>query len=113
MGKTYRIMLAENAGEWIEVEKVRKGVYRMVADSMTVEGDGNYHNTNLGIREWDEEVVDLDNGRSDGSQCFGISEHLRWNDVDFTTEEFRAPSIKRLLEALSHVTFTAWCPGDI
>lgn len=103
--------------EWIEVEKKRPGVFTVVDDSMTddsmtMESD-TAERANLGFSSWDEEVEDLDNGWSDESQCFGISSHLRWREVDLTPKEFRTPSIKRLKEALSHVTLVTWCPREI
>ncbi|MEK7546030.1 MAG: hypothetical protein AAB554_03040 [Patescibacteria group bacterium] len=99
---------------WIVVERVAYGRYVVVDENLTCKGgDWISDATALGFTAWDDEVEDLDAGNSDESQCFGMSAHLRWNDVNLTPDEFRAPSIERLLEALSHVTLCAWCPGDI
>jgi len=102
---------ADPEGAWIEVQEASAGVFIVTDDNMTDDD-----NTCLGFVAWDGEVEDLDCGSSDESQCFGMSDHLRWNDVDLRlmhVKEFRAPSISRLVEALSHVTLTAWDPYDI
>jgi hypothetical protein len=105
---------AKQEGNWIEVEEKEPGVFAVVDDNMTVkDGDWVTENTALGFSQWDDEVEDLDAGNSDESQCFGMSSHLKWQDVDLMPEEFRAPSIERLKEALNHVAICAWCPGDI
>lgn len=105
---------AKQEGNWIEVEEKEPGVFSVVDDNMTVKnGDWVTESTALGFSQWDGEVEDLDAGSSDESQCFDMSSHLKWQDVDLTPGEFRAPSIERLKEALSHVAICAWCPGDI
>ncbi len=105
---------ADREQAWIEVVEAVPGMYRVVNDSLTVKGgDWIIDETALGFVAWDDEVEDLDTGNSDESQCFGMSSELRWNDVGLTPVEFRAPSIERLKEALSHVVVCAWCPGDI
>lgn len=105
---------ADTDKPWIVVESVGGGRYVVVDDNLTVKSDDWICDaTALGFSGWDDEVEDLDAGDSDESQCFDMSSHLRWNDVDLTPDEFRAPSIGRLCEALAHVTFCAWCPGDI
>lgn len=99
---------------WIVVEQVACGRYVVVEDNLTVKSDDRlWDDLELGFIGWDDEVEDLDAGDSEESQCFGMSNRLRWNDVDLTPEEFRAPSIERLREALVHVTLCAWCPDDI
>jgi hypothetical protein len=104
---------ARSDDNWIVVTEVTPGVFEIVDDSMTW-GD-NYVSDDcaLGFCGWDEEVLDLDGGYSDESSCFGMSAYLLWNDVELTPTELRAPSIDRLREALRHVAFCAWCPGDI
>jgi hypothetical protein len=105
---------AEQGGDWIEVEEREPGTFVVVDDSLTVkDGDSMMAQTDLGFTEWNDEVEDLDAGWSDEASCFGMSNHLRWNDVDLTPDEFSAPSIERLIEALEHVVLCAWCPGDI
>ena len=97
---------------WVEVQKVSSGIYK-VADYRLTGNVDPYGNNALGFREWDHEVEDLDAGNSDGSSCFDISNHLRWNDVDLTPGEFRATSLRRLKEALTHVTFCVWDQDEI
>lgn len=104
----------ESPVSWIEVEEREENVFVVVDDNMTVkDGEWLYENIALGFVSWDDQVEDLDNGSSDESQCFGMSSHLRWNDVEMTPEQFRAPSIFRLMECLTHVVMNAWRPGDI
>lgn len=99
---------------WIIVEEREVGHFVVTDDSMTDKnGDWIIDAVALGFAEWDAEVEDLDDGYSDESQCFGMSNHLRWNDVVLRPDEFHAPSIERLAEAITHVTMCAWCPGDI
>ncbi|MDB5194185.1 MAG: hypothetical protein JWN50_199 [Parcubacteria group bacterium] len=100
----------ESSGEWIEVEEMSQGVFTIIGDGMT----GEY--LTLGIWLWDDEVEDLDAGNSDESQCFGMSDHLKWGDVEFDLclmMEIRASSLDQLKEALKHVVFCAWDPEDI
>ena len=117
MGNMIEVLSGEASakleGNWIKVERISPGHYKIVDDNLT---SGSYWISDscaLGFCSWDNEVTDLDAGNSDESQCFGMSDHLVWNDVELTPEELRAPSIKRLRKALDHVTFCAWCPGDI
>jgi hypothetical protein len=69
--------------------------------------------TDIGFGGWDESVEDLDNGNSNIAQCFGMSQHLKWEDVELTPNEIKAPSLERLNEALKHIDITSYCPGDI
>ena len=103
---------AHREGDWIDVEEREAGVFTVVRDSMTMRDLGPDW-LSLRFRFWDDEVEDLDAGNSSGSECFGSSNHLRWNDVDLTPEEFHAPSIERLAEALTHVAVDAWNPEDV
>jgi hypothetical protein len=117
LGNMLEVLSGEAAekqeGNWIEVEQKGR-VFTVVDENMTdKDGDWIVDSTALGFSSWDAEVKDLDNDQSDASQCFGISMHLKWKDVDMTPDEFRAPSIERLKEALNHVAICAWCPGDI
>lgn len=108
---------AKQKDNWIAVEERNPGIFTVVNDNMTVKnGDWVTESTALGFSQWDNEVEDLDGAdeySSDESQCFGMSNHLIWKDVDLKPYEFRAPSIERLKEALEHVAICAWCPGDI
>jgi hypothetical protein len=99
---------------WIEVRETQTGVFSIVGDNMTNRNGNSITDiTELGFIEWDNEVTDLDKGQSDESQCFGMSEKLKWRDVELTPTEIRAPSLELLKEALTHVIICAWCPGDI
>lgn len=100
-------------GNWIEVERKGSGLFVVTDDNLTEKGDDPSDQSSLGFIQWDSEVVDLDNGESDEGQCFGMSNHLKWKDVDMTPHEYKAPNIKRLKEALQHVAICAWCPWDI
>jgi hypothetical protein len=121
--KTYTIRInrggeaAKLAGQpdWIKVKEDPPGTFSVIDDNMTVKGgDWITEATALGFSAWDAEMQDLDNGESDASQCFQMSEHLRYgDDVDLTPDEFKAPSIEALAVALDHVAICAWCPGDI
>lgn len=91
---------------WIMVEERDEGVFTVVGHNFTGS------NTEISFRAWDDEVSDLD-GQSDAAQCFGMSNHLRWNDVHMEPRCFHAPSLRMLEEALKHVTFCAFDPGDI
>nr|MDO8119284.1 hypothetical protein [Candidatus Sigynarchaeota archaeon] len=93
---------------WIDVNEESPGMFVIVSENMTTEPE-----TELGFSAWDKEVEDRDNGASDGSSCFGISSHLKWNDVELFPDSFKAPSIERLKEALAHVTMCAWDPWDL
>jgi hypothetical protein len=100
------------AHDWIKVRR-RHNRWTVVDDSMTdKKGDWIRDNTALGFPVWDDEVKDLDNF-SDAASCFGMSEKLQWEDVTLTPDYFQASSIERLCEALDHVCFCAWCPGDV
>jgi hypothetical protein len=111
-GTRIRINLGQKQeGNWIEVEEKKPGIFTVMDDNITVkDGDRVTEDVTLGFSEWDDEVEDLD-GDEDSQMC-NISEHLKWQDVDLTPEEYHAPSIERLKEALSHVTICAFCPGD-
>jgi len=108
---------ATSEGYWVKIKKVEKNLYKIIDENMTDKnGVWIYDDVSLGFSEWDETVTDLDRGSSDASQCFGISGHLIWKDVDMAFDceyFFKAPSIARIKEALQHVAICAWCPGDI
>src|SRR5438132_423731 len=88
---------------WIVVERVARGHYRTVAHSLTETSDCGCSATWLAFCQWDHEVENLD-AFSD-AVCFNASEHLRWNEVDLTPEEFCVTSIRRLRKALQHIVF--------
>lgn len=101
---------------WLLFEEWPRGVFRVVKDNLT-SGSDSSDPIALGICKWDSEVEDLDGPRdlysSDVSQCFEMSRELQWKDVHITPYECCASSVLRLAQALSHVAFCAWCPGDI
>ncbi len=102
------------SGGSITVEETEPGVFKIVGDSITKKfGDPIIDVTHIGFGEWDESILDLDNNYSDISQCFGMSEHLQWEDVELTVDEIKAPSLNRLKEALQHIEIAPYCPGDI
>ncbi len=98
---------------WIEVEK--KGGYFYLVNENLTKKKGNWikDNTDLGFASWDDTVQNIDYENSDEAQCFDMSRRLKWQEVIMTTKSFQAKTIERLCEALEHVVFTAWCPGDI
>ena len=111
-GKKHTIEL--KGGGSIVVKETEPGTFKIVDNSITKkDGDSMTDATNFGFDEWDESVEDLDNGNSDISQCFGMSGHLKWKDVELTLGEIKAPSLDRLKEALQHIGITSYCPGDI
>ena len=97
---------------WIVVEE-KDGVFQVVDNGMTVEDADPIEATVLGFSRWDGEVEDLDNGQSEAGLCFGMSSHLRWQNVDMTPYRFIAPNIECLKQALTHVEICAWCPEDV
>ena len=101
-------------GGSIVVEETNPGIFKIVDDNIAKkDGDPMDDATEIGFGEWDESVEDLDAGNSDISQCFNMSEHLKWGDVELTLDEIKAPSLDRLKEALQHIEITSYCPGDI
>jgi hypothetical protein len=116
LSNTDEVLLREVAWEgdiWIEVEERAPGVFTVVDNNFTEgEGDKTSGDEDLVFLCWEDEVKDLD-GDSDEAQCFGMSYHLVWNDVDMTPDSFRAPSIERLLEALNLVVFCSSCGDEI
>lgn len=128
IGTTIRIELPDHGveakgnitvqqGHWFEVVwSEDSGAFMLVDENLTNKEDRSRwpaDKTALAFYKWDEQVVDLDDGFSDEGSCFGMSNHVLWNDVNLTPTIYRAPSIERLKEAFTHVTFCAWCSGDI
>lgn len=97
-------------GQWIKVIEQKPMTFTIVGDSMT---DPNGYKTDLGLSSWDEEVVDEDGGWSDEASCFGMSVHLRWNDVNIYPDHIEGGTLEEVKEAVKHVKFIAWDPGDI
>jgi hypothetical protein len=88
-----------------------------VTDVVEHIGDPWIRKTAIGFAHWDADVDNFDDPESifasDASMCFGMSELLRWNDVELTPKVCRALTIDRLREAFKHVYVCAWCPLDI
>lgn len=92
-----------------------------VDDVIEHEGPPGIRKTSLGFAHWDKEVESLDDDNNDGcsdeAMCFGMSNRLRWKDVELVQGQYyslyRAPNIDRLKDALSHVYICAWCILDI
>lgn len=103
---------AEVEESWIEVKEVSPNLFKVVNDNMT-EGDDWVHDScALCFCDWDDEVANLDHV-SDAADCYGMSERLIWRGAILTPWEFYASSVDLLREALEHVVFCAWCPGDV
>ena len=95
---------------WIEVEAPNADhmAWIVVGNNLTTERE-----SALGIAHWSDQVRDLDDGHSDASQCFGMSEHLQYKNVTLDVNGFMAQSLEDIKEALEHVVYCAWCPADI
>jgi hypothetical protein len=105
---------AAEAEYWIKVRRKGKGSWHLIEENLT-DKKGNWiaDATDLGFSRWDKTLVQSLDRNSDESQCFGMSNRLQCNGISITTQTFGASSIEELAEALSHVEFCAWCPGDI
>jgi hypothetical protein len=101
--------------QWIEIVRKKKGVYEIVNDNFTSEigkppEERNFINgTGIGLEPADEEVEVFD------TDFWGVESHLKWHDVEFNLGDdnrIYAPSINRIREAIKHIDFVAFCPGD-
>ncbi|OGY24314.1 MAG: hypothetical protein A2172_00405 [Candidatus Woykebacteria bacterium RBG_13_40_15] len=96
----------------MDVVEKEPGVFRVLRETLT-----NEEQPDFAFSKWDDDVEDLDakagDFRSDISQLSGMSNHLRMGEVDLTPREYHAPSIDLLKEALTHVEFGTFDPGDI
>jgi hypothetical protein len=114
MGNMLEAFSGEHQGSenWIEVER-KAGIYYLIDNSMTVK-NGNWvvDNTQLAFAGWDETVQNIDKYSEEGD-IFDMSNKLKWNEVILEPNKFQAKTIERLQEALQHVSFCAWCAGDI
>ena len=104
--------------DWIIVKKIAKNTYEIESDSITDDGDWITKCTALGITDWRDGAENLDvsgpdSYESDGMQCFGISDKVKYKDVIFDGSIIYAPSIAAIQEAVRHITFSAWCAGDV
>lgn len=108
-----RHVLPLREGGTITVEETEPGTFEIVDNSLTQKGgDWRVANTALAFKEWDDDVENIDRG-GDAQVLLGLSESLRWKDVELTSFEIHAPSLDRLKEALEHVTLCAYCSGDL
>lgn len=96
-------------GGSITVEETESGVFKIISCDITRGED----ERGIGFRNWDKDVEDLDNGHSDIADCFGMSDHLQWEDVELTPDEIRAPSLDQIKKALRHIDIEAYCPDNI
>lgn len=91
----------------IEIRSKKAGIYEIVSENISTmecyQELSDAENFILAVSNWDNEVENLDDWSYYGS------DHLRWKDVEIKVREkqFIAPSIGRLKEALTHVTFCA------
>jgi len=103
---------------WIEVKRLRRGRYAITASNL-LHGD---ECLMLSASAWDDEVR-LGEHNYDGHDCFGLGEHVIWQDVslDFNDTEapgaelgtINAPNIRRIQEALKHMLICAWDLQDV
>lgn len=109
---------------WITVMESTPGVFHVkTRGTATVDLGGDFMSPeDIGFASWDDEVRDLDNEESDVVRYCNIgSTHLEWNDVTFRIEvgpygaetRVTAPTLDRLKEALSHVSFKLFDSKDI
>jgi len=97
----------------LKVVEISKGEFEVVDYTISKENSGlfgDFHEYAFG--DWDSSVVNMDT-ETDQFLVLGRSQHLRWNDVDLTPMMFRAPSFKRLKEALQHVQFSTYNSNDV
>ena len=106
-------MRVMTANSWLEIRQERPCSWDIIGNGVT-RGD-NYlaDPIHYGYSPIGEGVVDLDAGRSDASQCFNVSNHVRVGEVDLVGSRILAPNLETLLEALKNVSIIAYCPGDI
>ena len=115
-------------GKFLAITEEEPGVFVVVDENITPD-KGHF----LTFSSWDSRVRDIDRGQSDASSAFGLSEYLKFKDVDMTVQDkhtnghvsahsakkaggdtalyFFAPSLSAVEEALEHVTVCAWKPS--
>lgn len=85
-----------------------------INDVVEQDGDPWIRKTAIGFAHWSSDVDNLDDPEdiyaSNAAMCFGMSERLRWKDVELSPKVCLAPNIDRLREALKHIYVCAWCP---
>lgn len=83
---------------WIEVEERTPHIFTIMGENITDE------NSRLDFLDWDSEVEDISIRGCKRSGCGAITQ-LLWNEVYLSTQDLRASSLERLVEALNHVNF--------
>jgi len=106
--RRFRIQLGKKL--WIEVERWEKGLYFLVDENVTVDGDPKECETELVFADWDGEVRDLSRFGENRSL------HVSWENVvfDFRDEKEKriySPTLKRARAALRHFRIISYCPG--
>lgn len=108
------MMRVNTANGWLDVRFERQGIWEIMGNSATSGTDPLRDCINLGYSPKGEDVIDLDDGRSEESQYFGISGHIRVDGkVDLVGRRILANSEQEMVESLTKVTLLAWCPGDL
>jgi hypothetical protein len=117
------VLSLEN-GNSLKVKKIRPDTFIITdytIDGIT-DGDNDKDPMNdpigIGLSEWDSSVEDMDNGHSDIADIWGMSNHIKWEDVEIDLScgeafQIKAPSIDRIKEALKHVKVCGYCPSEI
>lgn len=110
--ETVQYELKTKNRETLIVQENEKGIFQVIGNSVTEEGDPIVKSTQLSFIGWDSDVEDLDAGHSDAS-VLGGSVLLKYKEVQFTPKEIKAPSVEDLKEALLKVGIRRYCMGDI
>ena len=110
-----RVWLDRDKKQYLDIKEKERGVFIVVGENLTD------YSTSLVFSSWDDVVEDLDDNGSTGPQFFGMSDHVRFEDVDMEVvwdkdeqgnyEQFlriEAPSLDRVKEALKHVIVDSW-----
>jgi hypothetical protein len=111
------VIKVNKKGDWIEVMpncSLGRGTYLIEGCNFLKRTDTRFEH--LCFTSWRSTVEDLDQGHSDLASSFGGSLHLRWKDVEFDLsgpDTIKAPNLKRIKEAVKHVTFGAWDTDDV
>jgi len=110
---------------WIDVIETAPGNFVVVDDNLTVKNASAVTNeTHLGFLSWDDDVTRAGLGTDvlydEEWECLRIATKLAYKGVSmtpycFTLTPFHTQSrrFELLHEALSRVSVTAYCPGDV
>lgn len=106
----FRIFLKNNK----TITVLQEGEHFAVMDDNFTKKNGNWvvDSTERCIVRWSKGCENLDKS-SDEFQCFGMSTRLLWKDCILSPDEFHAPNIDRLCEALEQIRMDSFCGGDI